>query len=194
VGAGAVVMPGAVVGPEARIEPNVVIYGGVRIGARAVIGACSVIGRPGFGFAVAPDGTLCRVPQLGGVIVEDDAEIGPLCTVDAGTLSPTVIGQGARLDAHVHVGHNAAVGPASLVAAQTGFAGSVRLGAGVKVGGQVGIADHVCVGAGARIAAKSGVIGDVPPNATVAGYPAVDRSRWYRGMARALRSPAPKRS
>ncbi len=34
------------------------------------------------------------------MIVEDDADIGALCTVDAGTLSPTVIGRGAKLDSH----------------------------------------------------------------------------------------------
>ena len=188
IGPGAVVMPGAVVGPGARVEPNAVIYGGVMLGARAVVGAGSVVGRPGFGWAASPEGGIVRIPQLGGVVVEDDAEIGPLCTVDAGTLSPTTIGRGARLDAQVHVGHNAAIGAGSLVAAQAGFAGSVRVDAGVQVGGQAGFADHVRVGAGARVAAKSGVIGDVPPNATVAGYPAVERGRWLRGMARVLRT------
>jgi len=40
------------------------------------------------------------------------------------------------------------------------------------------------VGDGARIAAKSGVIGDVPAGAVVAGYPAVPRHRFFRGLAR----------
>ncbi len=124
------------------------------------------------------------MPQLGGVVIEDDVTIGPLCTIDAGTLSPTRIRRGAKLDAHVHVGHNAEIGEGSIVAAQCGFAGSVKIGRGVLVGGQVGIADHVTVGDGARIAAKSGVIGDVPPGATVAGYPAVPRMRWLRALAK----------
>lgn len=185
VGPGAVILAGAVVGPHARIEPNAVIYGGSVIGARAVIGAGAVIGRPGFGWT--PDvhrGGVVRVPQLGGVRVEEDAEVGPLATVDAGTLGPTVIGQGAKLDAHVHVGHNVSVGAHAMVAAQAGFAGSVRLGAGTLVGGQAGVADHVTIGDGARLAAKAGVIGDVPPGAAVAGYPAVDKGRWLRAMAR----------
>jgi UDP-3-O-[3-hydroxymyristoyl] glucosamine N-acyltransferase len=124
------------------------------------------------------------VPQLGGVVIEDDVSIGPLCTVDAGTLGPTRVGRAAKLDAHVHVAHNVDVGEGCIVAAQSGFAGSVVLGKGTLVGGQVGIADHVVVGAGARIAAKSGVIGDVPPGAVVAGYPAVPRVRWLRALAR----------
>jgi len=82
------------------------------------------------------------------------------------------------------VGHNTDIGESTIVAAQCGFAGSVRLGRGVLVGGQVGIADHVVVGDGARIAAKSGVIGDVPPGTIVAGYPAVPRMRWLRALAK----------
>ncbi len=187
VGPGAVILAGATVGPGARIEPNAVVYGGVRIGARAVVGAGAVVGRPGFGWAATPERGVVRVPQLGGVVVEDDAEVGPLATVDAGTLGPTVIGRGAKLDAHVHVGHNAVVGAGALVAAQAGFAGSVEIGPGALVGGQAGVADHVRVGAGARLAAKAGVIGDVAAGAVVAGYPAVERERWLRATAHALR-------
>ncbi|MCK6586685.1 MAG: UDP-3-O-(3-hydroxymyristoyl)glucosamine N-acyltransferase [Polyangiaceae bacterium] len=187
IGPGAVILAGARVGPGARIEPNAVLYGGAVIGERAVVGAGSIIGRPGFGWTSSPEGNLVRIPQLGGVRIEADVEIGPLCSIDAGTLGPTVIEKGAKLDAHVHVGHNAVIGAGSMIAAQAGFAGSVRVGAGALVGGQAGVADHVSIGAGAKLAAKSGVIGDVPPGAVVGGYPAVDRARWLRAVARMLR-------
>jgi UDP-3-O-[3-hydroxymyristoyl] glucosamine N-acyltransferase len=188
VGPGAVILAGARIGPGARVEPNAVVYGGSVLGARVVVGAGAVVGRPGFGWAPGPDGGVVRVPQLGGVRIEDDAEIGPLATVDAGTLGPTVVGRGAKLDAHVHVGHNVEVGAGAMVAAQAGFAGSVEIGPGALVGGQAGVADHVRVGAGARVAAKAGVIGDVAPGAAVAGYPAVARERWLRATAHALRA------
>jgi UDP-3-O-[3-hydroxymyristoyl] glucosamine N-acyltransferase len=177
----------AVVGQECSIAPSADLGPRVVVGARVSIGAGSVVGHPGFGWATGPGGAVRAVPQLGGVIVEDDVTIGPLCTIDAGTLSPTRLRRGAKLDAHVHVGHNGDVGEGTMVAAQCGFAGSVTLGRGVLVGGQVGIADHVTVGDGARIAAKSGVIGDVPPGAIVAGYPAVPRSRWLRALAKLYR-------
>lgn len=186
IGPGAVIFADAVVGPLARVEANAVIYGGSVIGARAVIGAGAVIGRPGFGWAASPSGGVVRIPQIGGVRIEDDASVGPLATVDAGTLSPTVVEAGAKLDAHVHVGHNARIGRGSIVAAQAGFAGSVKVGAGVLVGGQAGVADHAEIGDGAKLAAKAGVIGDVPAGAVFAGYPAVDRARWLRGTARML--------
>jgi UDP-3-O-[3-hydroxymyristoyl] glucosamine N-acyltransferase len=186
----------AVVGPGCSIAPTAVLGPRVVLGARVTVGPGAVIGHPGFGWAFGEGGAVRAVPQLGGVIVEDDVSIGPLCTVDAGTLAPTRIRAGAKLDAHVHVGHNGDVGAGSIIAAQCGFAGSVTLGRGVLVGGQVGIADHVTVGDGARIAGGSGVIGDVPAGTVVAGYPAVPRGRWLRALAklyRGARRPPPER-
>jgi UDP-3-O-[3-hydroxymyristoyl] glucosamine N-acyltransferase len=170
------------VGEGTTLGPNVVLHDGVVLGARVTIGANAVIGAPGFGWATGPEGEARRVPQLGGVVIEDDVAIGPLCTIDAGTLSPTRIRRGAKLDAQVHVGHNVDIGEGTMIAAQSGFAGSVVIGRGVLVGGQAGFADHVRVGDGARVAAKSGVIGDIPAGAVVAGYPAVARSKWLRGL------------
>jgi UDP-3-O-[3-hydroxymyristoyl] glucosamine N-acyltransferase len=180
----------AVVGPGCSIAPTAVLGPRVVVGARVTIGPGAVIGHPGFGWAFGPAGAMRPVPQLGGVVLEDDVAIGPLCTIDAGTLAPTRIRAGAKLDAHVHVGHNGDIGPGTIIAAQCGFAGSVTLGRGVLVGGQVGVGDHVTVGDGARIAGGSGVIGDVPPGAVVAGYPAVPRGRWLRAFATLYRGAA----
>jgi UDP-3-O-[3-hydroxymyristoyl] glucosamine N-acyltransferase len=177
----------ATVGEGCSIAPTAVLGPRVVVGNRVTIGPGAVIGHPGFGWARGDGVAVRAIPQLGGVVIEDDVFIGPLCTVDAGTLSPTQVRRGAKIDAQVHVGHNAEIGEGALIAAQCGFAGSVRIGRGALIGGQVGIADHVTVGDGARVAAKSGVIGDVPAGTVVAGYPAVARVRWLRALARAFR-------
>lgn len=168
----------AVIAASARIGAGAHVFPRVVIGERVRIDPGAVIGAPGFGHVAGR-----TIPQLGGVVIEDDVEIGALCTIACGTLGPTVIKRGTKLDAQVHVGHNCTIGEGTLIAAQTGLAGSVTIGKGVLVGGQVGIADHVVVGDGARIAAKSGVIGDIAPGETVGGYPAVARMKWLRGLA-----------
>ena len=180
----AIVHPGAVIGARCRVADHAVIHGGVVLGDGVVVAAGAVIGSPGFGFAHGPAQAIRRIPQLGGVSVGDQVEIGPLSTIDAGTLEPTVIGAYTKLDAQVHIGHNVIVGARCLMAAQVGIAGSVRIGDSVWIGGQAGVSDHVRIGDGARIAAKSGVISDIAPGATVAGFPAVARFRWLRGVAR----------
>ncbi|MFO0662685.1 MAG: UDP-3-O-(3-hydroxymyristoyl)glucosamine N-acyltransferase [Polyangiaceae bacterium] len=176
------------VAPDAVLDASVLLAPRVIVGRNVSIGAYSVIGQPGFGFVPAPSGDLRRLPHLAGVIIEDDVSIGSHVTIDAGTLHPTILRRGVKIDSHVHIGHNCEIGAGTLIAAQSGLAGSVRVGASVLIGGQVGIADHVHVGDGARIAAKSGVIGDVDPGVTVAGYPAVLRARWLRGIAETYRS------
>jgi UDP-3-O-[3-hydroxymyristoyl] glucosamine N-acyltransferase len=172
-----------VLGDGCRVGPGALLLPRVRLGARVTVGAGAVIGEAGFGFATGPHGAMRSIPHLGGVVIEDDVHIGALCTISAGTLAPTIIKRGAKLDAQVHVGHNCEIGEGTIIAAQSGLAGSVVVGRGVLMGGQVGVADHVTIGDHARIAAKSGVIGDVAANATVAGYPAVERQRWLRGLA-----------
>jgi UDP-3-O-[3-hydroxymyristoyl] glucosamine N-acyltransferase len=175
------------------VAPTAVIYPGVRLGARVRVGAGAVLGAPGFGFLARPDGAYEHTPQLGGVVIEDDVWIGACCTIDAGTLGPTWVRRGAKLDSHVHVGHNSEVGEDSLLCAQVGLAGSVVIGRSCVLGGQAGVADHVRIGAGARVAAKSGVIGDIAAGAVVGGYPAVERAKWLRGLAVSYRRARSKK-
>ncbi|MEO7091822.1 MAG: UDP-3-O-(3-hydroxymyristoyl)glucosamine N-acyltransferase [Polyangiales bacterium] len=179
---------GAFIDRGAVLGPGCVVYPGVHVGRDVVIGAGSVVGRPGFGFVDRGEGAPpLRMPHRAGVVLHEGVELGPLCTVDAGVLSPTTIGAHTKIDAQVHLGHGVVIGRGCRIAAQVGFAGSVVVEDDVRIGGQAGIADHVRIGRGARIAAKAGVIGDVPAGAVFAGYPAVARARWLRGHARLYR-------
>lgn len=186
--AGARVARGVELPPDVQLEHGAVLFPGVVLGARVRIGAGAVIGRVGFGFVDDERGVPLRIPHRAGVVLADGVEIGALCTVDAGVLAPTSIGPESKLDAHVHVGHGVRVGARCRFAAQVGLAGSVVVEDDVWIGGQAGVADHCRIGRGARVAAKAGVIGDVPPGAVFAGYPAVARSRWLRGHAKLYRA------
>ena len=194
-GRGCVVYPGAViaddveVGDESVIRANAVIRERVRIGRRVVVHEGAVIGSDGFGFRTGPDGVHRRRPQAGGVVLEDDVEVGANATVDRASAGNTVIGRGTKIDNLVQVAHNVQLGPGCLVAAQVGIAGSTRVGAAVVMGGQVGVADHVEVGDQAVLYAKTGVIGDVEAGARLLGYPPMPHAQAVKVWAMLRRLP-----
>lgn len=174
---GVVVGADCVVGDGTVLFPHVVLYPRTRIGRACRIHAGAVLGADGFRYhpSAGPDGRvdLVRVPHVAGVTIGDHVEIGPGCTIDRGFLVDTTLGDGCRLDALVHVGHNVTLGRAVIVAAQTGLSGSVVVGDGAVLGGQVGVADHAEIGAGARIGAQSGVHGRIPAGEAWLGTPAL---------------------
>ncbi|MFN7143624.1 MAG: UDP-3-O-(3-hydroxymyristoyl)glucosamine N-acyltransferase [Myxococcota bacterium] len=169
---GVVVGADCVVGDGTVLFPNVVLYPRTRLGRRCRVHAGAVLGADGFRYHPTRAGLL-RVPHVAGVHVGDHVEIGPNCTIDRGFLVDTALGDGCRLDALVHVGHNVTLGRHVVIAAQTGLSGSVRVGDGALLGGQVGVADHATIGAGARIGAQSGVHGVIPDGEAWLGTPAL---------------------
>jgi UDP-3-O-[3-hydroxymyristoyl] glucosamine N-acyltransferase len=171
IGAHVFVGAGAVVGDDVVLYPQVVVRDGVRIGNRVIVHPGAVLGADGFGYAFDGRAHL-KIPQVGGVRVEDDVEIGANATVDRGTLGDTVIRHGAKVDNLVQIAHNCEIGEDAILVAQVGISGSSRVGRGAILAGQVGVADHVTVGEGAILAARSGVPSDVPAGQVVGGTPA----------------------
>jgi UDP-3-O-[3-hydroxymyristoyl] glucosamine N-acyltransferase len=186
--AGCVLGDGCAVGEGTTLRPRVVLYPGTRVGARCLIHSGVVLGSDGFGFATS-GGKHRKVPQLGRVVVEDDVEIGANSTVDRGTLGDTIIGRGTKLDNLVMVAHGVEIGSDSLLVAQSGIAGSARLGARVTIAGQAGVAGHLTIGEGAVVAAKSAVFEDLPPDAFVAGIPAIEHRAWKKSSVAHRRLP-----
>jgi UDP-3-O-[3-hydroxymyristoyl] glucosamine N-acyltransferase len=175
VGAFAYVSKGAVVGDNSKIFPqvfiganvkigsNCIIYPGVKIyhdcviGDNCIIHASSVIGSDGFGFAPLPDGSYKKIPQIGNVIVEDDVEIGSNCSIDRATMGSTIIRKGVKLDNLIQIAHNVEVGEHTVMAGQSGIAGSTKLGKFVVVGGQVAISGHLQIANSNQFGGQSGV-------------------------------------
>ena len=180
IASGVVIGEGVTVGDDCVIDDHVVCYPGAVIGHRVMVKAGAVIAGVGFGYASDQQGHR-RIPHIGRCVLEDDVEVGAGSCVDRGTLEDTVIGKGTKIDNLVQIGHNVRVGERCLIMATTGIAGSARIGSDVIIAGGVGIRDHAEIGDRARLGGMAGVIGNVPADAAVAGYPA----RNYREFLRA---------
>ncbi len=188
IGANSVVGPGARIGEGCEIGAGCSILGPVEMGDRVRVLTGARLGTEGFGYAEEVEGAV-HFPQIGGVEIQDEVEIGANATVDRGALGDTVIGARTKIDNLVHVGHNVRIGEDCMIVAQVGIAGSVEVGDRVQMAGQAGIAGHLTIGDGARIAAQAGVIGDVPENATYSGYPARPHGEAMRASAALFRLP-----
>ena len=194
IGAGAVIhagvriQSGVTIGANVILQPNVVIGGD---GFSFVTEAASHIetGRKTLGktpFAPLDNPVQNRIHSLGGVLIGDDVEIGANSTVDAGTIRATQIGNGAKIDNLVQVGHNVIVGDHCLLCAQTAVAGSALIGNGSILGGKCGIGDNLTVGRDCVIGGAAIVLSDVLDGAFMMGYPALPMLT-YRAQQRALR-------
>ncbi|MCC6139847.1 MAG: UDP-3-O-(3-hydroxymyristoyl)glucosamine N-acyltransferase [Nitrospira sp.] len=194
IGARVTLYPGVFVGSDSAIGddsvlyPHVVIREGCSIGARVIIHSGTVVGSDGFGY-VQHQGKHVKIPQLGGVTIEDDVEIGASVTIDRATLGQTLIKTGTKIDNLVQIAHNVTIGAHSIVVAQVGIAGSTTIGQHVMIGGQAGLADHITIGNQVMIAARAGVNRSLEPNQIVSGAPVMPHETWMKAQAVIPRLP-----
>lgn len=197
IGSKSVIYPGvfigenSVIGEACLIHPNVTIREKVAIGDRVIIHSGSVIGSDGFGY-VYEDNMHQKIPQVGGVIIEDDVEIGAGVAIDRATTGNTLVGRGTKIDNLVQIGHNVQIGRNVILVAQVGIAGSSRIGDGVILGGQAGVADHTVIEAGTMVAAKGGAMGDVK-RGIYSGAPMIPHRDWLKSTVLFARLPELKR-
>ena len=187
IGKGVLIYPQVYVGDNCKIGddtilyPGVKIYHGCKIGSRCIIHAGAVIGSDGFGFAPV-DGHFEKIPQMGGVILEDDVEIGANTTIDRATFGNTIVGKGTKLDNLIQLAHNVRIGCDNVFAAQVGVAGSTKIGDHNRVGGQCGFAGHLTIGNNNEFGAQSGLHSNVSDNQRLIGYPAVEIREFARNI------------
>lgn len=156
IGAFCFVGRGSQLGRACRLYPRVTLYAGVKIGSNVTVHSGAVLGCDGFGY-VTDGGKHWKFPQAGGLEIADDVELGANTTIARGSLGITSLASQVKVDNLVHLAHNVQVGERSLVAAQTGVAGSSLIENDVMVGGQVGIADHCRLEAGSIAGAQAGI-------------------------------------
>jgi len=178
IGHNTIIEKNVVIGNNCSIGSNVIIRNSIIKNNVHVLDGC-VIGKKGFGFF--PDkASNFRYPQIGVVIIEDNAEIGCGSTIDRGSLSNTIIGKNTYLDNQIHIAHNVKIGNNCIIAGQVGFAGSSTLGNNIMIGGQAGISGHLKIGSNVQIGGGSGVIKDIPDNTKVMGYPAKNLKEFIK--------------
>lgn len=205
---------GAVIGEGALVHEGVRIGAEVRIGARFIAQPGAVIGGDGFSFvteeksrveearaslgtdATAQNTAWHRIHSLGSVVIEDDVEIGSNSAIDAGTIRPTRVGRGTKIDNLVQIGHNCRIGEDVLICGQTGIAGSTKIGDRSVLGGQTGVGDNITVGADVVTGAGTMVLSRVPDGRVLLGYPAMKMDQYitasqnWRRLPRLMRDVA----
>ena len=190
IGDGAVLGPhciigeGCVVGAQSRLVARVTLVTRVTLGKRVLVHPGAVIGSDGFGLAFNRDHWI-KLPQLGGVRIGDDCEIGANTTLDRGALDDTVLEEDVRLDNQIQIAHNVHVGAHTAMAGCAAVAGSARIGRYCMIGGNAGVLGHLEVTDRVTITAKSLVTHSIrEPGEYSSGTPLQDNRQWRKNAAR----------
>ena len=180
--------PHATVGRNAKVGKNCILYTNSNVyhdcivGDNCILHSGSVIGADGFGFAPTPNG-YDKIPQIGIAILEDDVEIGANTCVDRATMGAPIIRKGVKLDNLIQVAHNVEIGSNTVIASQTGIAGSTKVGEWCMFGGQVGIAGHIKIGDKVNLGAQSGVPGSIKSGQSLIGTPPIEMKNFFKSSA-----------
>ena len=188
IGAGSVIQPGAFIGNHVKIGTNCLIHANVSIYDHTVIGnnviiqSGSVIGADAYYFQRKPEGYR-KFESCGRVILEDNVEIGALCTIDKGVSGDTIISFGTKTDNHIQVGHDTYIGRNCLIGAHCAIAGVTRIEDDVILWGRVSINKDIVIGKGAIVLAHSGVDKSLEGGKSYYGAPAVEARRAWKELA-----------
>lgn len=182
--AGVVIGAGCQLGADCRLHPNVTLCDDVHLGERVILHPGCVLGADGFGIAREAAGWV-KVPQLGGVRIGNDVEIGACTTVDRGAIEPTVICDGVKLDNQIQVAHNVRIGEHTVVAACAGISGSTVIGKRCLIAGMVGFVGHLDIADDVVVTGRSMVSRSLDKAGTYSGALPVDEAgRWRKNSAR----------
>jgi UDP-3-O-[3-hydroxymyristoyl] glucosamine N-acyltransferase len=183
-GPGCIIGEDCIIGPDCHLVARVTLVVRVRLGARVRIHPGAVLGADGFGLAF-DQGAWLKVPQLGGVAIADDCEIGANTTIDRGALGDTVLEEDVRLDNQIQVGHNVRIGAHTAIAGCAAIAGSTRIGRHCLIAGGAGIIGHLDITDRVTVGAMSLVTHDLrEPGEYVSGTPIQPKREWRRNAAR----------
>lgn len=185
IGAHCVINDSCKIGEGSRLWPKVTLYHNVTIGQRCIIHSGAVLGSDGFGFAPNEKGQWQKIPQLGGVVIGDDVEIGANTTVDRGAIESTMIKNGVKIDNQVQIAHNVIIGEHTIIAGCVGIAGSTKIGKHCMFGGGSGVAGHLTICDGVIITGSSTVGRSInTPGVYSSFIDAQPHTHWTKNMMR----------
>jgi UDP-3-O-[3-hydroxymyristoyl] glucosamine N-acyltransferase len=172
------------VGAQSRLVARVTLVARVRLGKRVLVHPGAVLGADGFGLAFDKDHWI-KVPQLGGVVIGNDCEIGANTTIDRGALGDTVLEEDVRLDNQIQIAHNVHIGAHTAMAGCSAVAGSAKIGRYCLIGGSAGVLGHLQLADKVTITAMSLVTHSIhEPGEYSSGTPIQDNRAWRRNAAR----------
>jgi len=160
------------IGSNCYIGSGVKILGRVQIGDNVIIRENSVIGADGLTTMRKPDGSPATIPQFGGVVIEDNVQIGANTVIARGAIDDTVIHHGSKIDNLCFVSHNVQIGANTFIVGETIMFGSSSTGEQVYISGNSTIREGIHVGDRALVGMGSVVVKPVPDDAIVKGNPA----------------------
>jgi UDP-3-O-[3-hydroxymyristoyl] glucosamine N-acyltransferase len=182
VGPGCVLLDDVKLGADTRLVASVTLCNSVVVGERCLMHPGVVIGGDGFGLAPS-EGEWLKVPQVGGVRIGDDVEIGASTTVDRGAIDDTVIENGVKLDNQIQIGHNVRIGAHTAIAGCSGVSGSTTIGARCMLGGMVGVAGHLTICDDVVVTGRSFVNSNIRKPGYYSGGITVDETTRFRKNA-----------
>ena len=188
IGENTIIQPGAFIGNNVKIGDNCIIHSNVSIYDDCIIGnnvnihAGTILGADAFYYKKRPEG-FDRLKSGGRVVIQDNVDLGALCTIDRGVSGDTTVKKGSKIDNQVHIGHDTVIGEKCLIASQVGIAGCVVIEDEVTIWGQVGITSGITIGKKAVILAQSGISKSLDGEQTYFGYPAEEARKKYKEMA-----------
>lgn len=189
------IYPHVYIGDNVEVGDNTILFSGVKIypdckvGADCILHSGVVVGADGFGFAPNNDGPFTKIAQVGNVVIEDLVEIGANTAIDRATMGSTILRRGVKLDNLIQIAHNVEISENTVIAGQSGVAGSSKVGKNCMIGAQVGISGHLTIGDNVKIGGQAGVMTNVADNSTVIGSPIQDHRDYMRSMAIFRRLP-----
>lgn len=178
IGEGTIVMAFAYIGGEVTIGKGCYVgcgsrlVGRIQIGDNVVIRENTVIGADGLSTDRDSEGKAATMPQFGGVLIEDDVQIGANCVIARGAIDDTIIKHGSKIDNSTFISHNVVVGEDTFIVGETIMFGGSSTGKRVFVSGNSTIRNKVSIGNDAIIGMGSVVVKNVEPSTIVFGNPA----------------------